>query len=150
MMQDILVSESRASLPLCTSSYNLWVRLGSYLRYKAQENIKNHIEEKIPMQFAECETGLKLILRKAHEIMNKSTRVQDQINAMGLAADIYSKLMDLSTNGTIIEKTTKWLAEKKQQLRASDEPDATEDQDITETKEDIPPEEEERNLREEQ
>lgn len=100
------------------------------------------------MQLAECETGLKLILRKAHEIMNKSTRVQDQINAMGLAADIYSKLMDLSTNGTIIEKTTKWLAEKKQQLRASNEPDATEDQDIVETKEDIPPEEAERNLEE--
>jgi hypothetical protein len=32
---------------------------------------------------------------------------------MALAADIYSKLMDLSTNGSILTSTLKWLEDKK-------------------------------------
>jgi hypothetical protein len=85
-----------------------------YLRCAAQQNLKTHIEERIPVQFEECQAGLKLILRKAYHIVETSTRPQEVIAAMSLAVEIYSKLMDLSTNGAILEKTTKWLAEKKQ------------------------------------
>jgi len=37
---------------------------------------------------------------------------------MSLAVDIYGKLMDLSTNGAILEKTTKWINELKQQSQS--------------------------------
>jgi predicted transcriptional regulator len=92
-----------------------------YLRETAKSNIQNHIEEKIPMQFSECETGLKLILRKTHELINKSTRVQDQLHAMGLAADIYAKLMDFSTNGAILQKSVKWVEDMKKILPTAEE-----------------------------
>ena len=110
MAQSIPQSAIAEQLGVSTSTVSLDVQ---YLRETARTNIQNHIEEKIPMQYYECETGLKLLLRKVHELINKSTRPQDQIHAMALAADIYSKLMDLSTNGSILTSTLKWLEEKK-------------------------------------
>src|SRR5215207_9258093 len=87
-----------------------------YLREKAKANIRNHVDEAIPMQYAECQAGLKLILRKTYDIVDdKSKRTQEILSAMSLAVDIYGKLMDLSTNGAILEKTTKWINELKQQ-----------------------------------
>jgi hypothetical protein len=53
------------------------------------------------MQYEECQAGLKLILRKAYQIAEKSTKPQEVLSAIGLAVDIYGKLMDLSTNGSI-------------------------------------------------
>src|SRR5215213_4666020 len=66
-----------------------------YLREKAKANIRNHIDEAIPMQYAECQAGLKLILRKTYDIVDKSTKTQEILSAMSLAVDIYGKLMDL-------------------------------------------------------
>ena len=108
--QSLPQSAIAEQLGVSTSTVSLDMQ---YLRETARTNIQNHIEEKIPMQYYECETGLKLLLRKVHELINKSTRPQDQIHAMALAADIYSKLMDLSTNGSILTSTLKWLEDKK-------------------------------------
>jgi hypothetical protein len=100
-----------------------------YLQCAAQENVKSHIE-RIPMQFEECNTGLKIILRKAYHIIDNSSRPQDQLNAMSLCADIYSKLMDLSTNGEILTKTLRWISEqKKQQQPLSDDNKPTEEEE---------------------
>jgi predicted transcriptional regulator len=86
-----------------------------YLRETARTKFNDHIETRIPMQFEECQTGLKLILRKTYEIVeDKSKRTEEQLAAMNLAVNIYGKLMDLSTNGAILEKTTKWINELKQ------------------------------------
>jgi predicted transcriptional regulator len=83
-----------------------------YLRETAKSNIRNHIQDRIPAQFE----GLKLILRKTYEIIDdKSKRTEEVLSAMSLAVNIYGKLMDLSTNGAILEKTTKWINELKQQ-----------------------------------
>jgi predicted transcriptional regulator len=87
-----------------------------YLRETAKSNIRNHIQDRIPAQFEECQAGLKLILRKTYEIIDdKSKRTEEVLSAMSLAVNIYGKLMDLSTNGAILEKTTKWINELKQQ-----------------------------------
>jgi predicted transcriptional regulator len=94
-----------------------------YLRESAKSNIRNHIEERIPAQFEECHAGLKLILRKTYEILeDKSKRTEEQLTAMSLAVNIYGKLMDLSTNGAILEKTTKWIKELKQQSQERSQP----------------------------
>ena len=50
-----------------------------YLRCAAQQNLKTHIEERIPAQFEECQAGLKLVLRKAYNIVETSTRPQEVI-----------------------------------------------------------------------
>lgn len=73
------------------------------------------------MQYEECQAGLKFILRKTYEMVGKSTKPQEVISAMALAVDIYGKLMDLSTNGAILEKTVKWLEDRKKILPTPEE-----------------------------
>ena len=100
-----------------------------YLRESAKSKIRNHIEDTIPAQYQECQAGLKLILRKTCDIVDdKSKRTEEQLAAMSLAVNIYGKLMDLSTNGAILEKTTKWLAQKKEQLTNTEKVTVSEDE----------------------
>jgi predicted transcriptional regulator len=97
-----------------------------YLRENAKSKIRTHIEDRIPMQYEECQTGLKLILRKTYEILeDKSKKTEEQLTTMSLAVNIYGKLMDLSTNGAILEKTTKWINELKQQSQEQSQPGKT-------------------------
>lgn len=116
-----------------------------WARETAKSRMQTHIEERIPLQFEECTIGLRLLLRKTHELMNKSTRPQDQLHAMALAADIYSKLMDLSTNGSILQRTLQWLENKKkieltpeeqkrmeEVLGSTEEEEEEEDEDVEE------------------
>jgi hypothetical protein len=120
-----------------------------YLQETARYKIQNHVEKRIPMQYEECQAGLKLILRRAFEISDKSTKPQEVIAALGLASEIFGRLMDLSTNSAILEKTVKWLEDKKkimltpeeekrmkEVLATTDEDDDEEDDD-TSTEKDI-------------
>jgi hypothetical protein len=94
-----------------------------YLREIAKANIQSHIEERIPAQYEACQAGLKLILRKTYEIVDdKSKRTEEQLAAMNLAVNIYGKLMDLSTNGSILERTAKWISELKQRSQEQSQP----------------------------
>jgi translation elongation factor EF-1beta len=94
-----------------------------YLRETAKSKIETHTEDRIPMQYEECHAGLKLILRKMCEIMDdKSKRTEEQLTAMNLAVSIYGKLMDLSTNGAILEKTTRWINELKERSQERSQP----------------------------
>jgi predicted XRE-type DNA-binding protein len=93
-----------------------------YVKCKSQEKMKTHIEERIPMHYEECLTGLKLILRKIYEIIgDKSRRTEEQLAAMNLAVNIYGKLMDLSTNGAILEKTLAWVEDRKKLMLTPEE-----------------------------
>jgi hypothetical protein len=59
---------------------------------------------------------------------DKSKRTEEQLAAMNLAVNIYGKLMNLSTNGAILEKTIKWLAERKEQLTNTEKVSVPEDE----------------------
>jgi hypothetical protein len=85
-----------------------------YLRETGKSKMKTHIEERMPMQYEECQAGLKFMLRKAYEIVeDKSKKTQEQLTAMNLAVLIYGKLMDLSTNGATFEQAIKWIEDRK-------------------------------------
>jgi predicted transcriptional regulator len=122
-----------------------------YLRETAKSNIRNHIEERIPAQFEECQTGLKLILRKTYEIVeDKSKRTEEVLSAMSLAVSIYGKLMDLSTNGAILEKTTKWINELKERNQSKTiSEESTSEKTLANQFANTPPTEPDEDLREE-
>ena len=86
-----------------------------YLRCMAQENLKTHIEKTIPIHYTECQAGLQVVLRKAYDIVETSTRTSEVLDALSLIADIYGKIMDLSTNGAILEKTVNQIKQLKEQ-----------------------------------
>jgi hypothetical protein len=93
-----------------------------YLRETGKSKMKTHIEERMPMQYEECQAGLKFMLRKAYEIVeDKSKKTQEVLAAMNLAVNIYGRLMDLSTNGVTFEQAVKWIEDRKKILLTPEE-----------------------------
>jgi hypothetical protein len=91
----------------------------TYLRNQAQENLKTHINERLPEQYQNCITGMKQVLRLSWEIANstKSANNNDnsqtattmtttddktRLQALALINDCYKYIRDLTTNGIVI------------------------------------------------
>lgn len=88
-----------------------------FLRQEAQRNLKEHIELRIPHQYSLCETGLKIVLRRAYEIANNpNNSTSENIQSLSLIANIYGRLMELSTDEKTIAQAVSWIEKKKQQL----------------------------------
>jgi transposase len=47
----------------------------AYLRQGAQENLKTHIQDKLPEEYQNCMTGINQVLKICWEIVNKSRNV---------------------------------------------------------------------------
>jgi NADH/NAD ratio-sensing transcriptional regulator Rex len=46
----------------------------SYLRQLAQENLKTHIQQKLPEEYQRCLTGMNQVLKLSWQIANNNTR----------------------------------------------------------------------------
>ena len=49
----------------------------SYLRQLAQENLKTHIQQKLPEEYQNCMVGINQVLKICWEIVNKSRNVNN-------------------------------------------------------------------------
>ncbi|MGH9977977.1 MAG: hypothetical protein ACRD8Z_19395, partial [Nitrososphaeraceae archaeon] len=49
----------------------------AYLRQGAQENLKTHIQDKLPEEYQNCMTGINQVLKICWEIVNKSRNVDN-------------------------------------------------------------------------
>jgi hypothetical protein len=88
-----------------------------FLKQQAQQNLKEHLELRIPLQYSICETGLKIILRKAFDIVNNhNNTTAENIQSLNLIANIYGRLMELATDEKTIAQAVSWIEKKKQQL----------------------------------
>jgi hypothetical protein len=123
----------------------------TYLRNKAQENLKTHIQDKLPEEYQNCMTGINQVLKICWEIVNKSRNVNNNndgsdtvaitdsktvLQALALINDCNKYKMDLTTNGVIITDAIKFVQTTKEKLmskeeddKESKEPDYDEDQD---------------------
>ena len=137
-----------------------------FLREQARDNLKTHINDKLPEEYQNCMAGLKQVLKLSWEIAGKSknynndnnqttttmTDDKTRIQALALANDCYKYIMDLTTNGVVIIDAIKFVQTNKEKLtmskkedKESKEPDYNEDEDQLEEKQ----EEETGELREE-
>jgi predicted transcriptional regulator len=87
-----------------------------YLSCKAQENLKDHIEQRIPTQYQRCEVGLNQVLEKLWEIAESTHDNKEKIQSYGLITNTYKCILDLSTDGATIQSAMKWIAKKKAEL----------------------------------
>ena len=88
-----------------------------YLRRCAQENLKSHIQNKLPEEYQRCLTGMNQVLKLSWQIANNSKQnSQDhndnnntwttgvdktRLQALSLINDCYKYIMDLITNGVL-------------------------------------------------
>jgi hypothetical protein len=88
-----------------------------YLRESAKSNIRNHIEERIPAQFEECQTGLKLILRKTYEIVEKTTKWINELKQQSQERSQPAKISGLEEKQEEDEEPTPTPTEPGEDLR---------------------------------
>ena len=111
----------------------------TFLRNQAQENLKVHIQDKLPEEYQKCMTGINQVLKICWEIVNKSSSINNNDNghqtvttmtdnktvlqALALINDCYKYIMDLTTNGVVITDAIKFVQTNKEKLTMSKEND---------------------------
>jgi hypothetical protein len=130
----------------------------SYLRQQAQENLKTHINDKLPEEYQNCMVGINQVLKICWEIVNKSRNVNNDngqtvtmtdnktvLQALALINDCNKYKMELTTNGVVITDAIKFVQTNKERLsimstrednigKESKEPDYDEGKDQLEGK----------------
>jgi hypothetical protein len=53
----------------------------SYLRQQAQENLKTHVQDKLPEEYQNCMVGINQVLKICWEIVNKSRNIINNDNS---------------------------------------------------------------------
>ena len=102
----------------------------AYLRNEAQENLKSHIQDKLPEEYQNCMVGINQVLKICWEIVNKSRNVNNNDNGhtvtmtdnkivlqgLALINDCNKYKMDLTTNGVVITDAIKFVQTNKEKL----------------------------------
>ena len=108
----------------------------TYLRNEAQENLKTHIQDKLPEEYQNCMVGINQVLKICWEIVNKSRNVNNDngqtvtmtdnktvLQALALINDCNKYKMDLTTNGVVITDAIKFVQTNKEKLTMSTKED---------------------------
>jgi hypothetical protein len=106
----------------------------AYLRQQAQDNLKMHIQDKLPEEYQNCMTGINQVLKICWDIVNRSRNVNQGDNdgqivattdnktvlqALALINDCNKYKMDLTTNGVVITDAIKFVQTNKEKLTMS-------------------------------
>jgi hypothetical protein len=82
----------------------------AFLRKQAQENLKLHIQERLPEQYQKCMTGLNQELKMGWDIVyNDFCTTANRLQALALINDSYKYVMDLTTNGVVVTDAIKYV-----------------------------------------
>ena len=129
-----------------------------FLRQQAQENLKIHVQQKLPEEYQRCLTGMNQVLKLSCQIANNNKQngqdhndnnnntlttrdERTRLQALSLINDCYKYIMDLTTNGVVITDAIKFVQTNKEKLtttmsnknedngKESNEPNYDEDQD---------------------
>jgi hypothetical protein len=84
----------------------------AYLRKHAHENIQQHIHETVPEEYQKCMTGMKRTLKQTLEIAESAADPKTKLQAHAIAIDIYKNIMDLTTNGVIVNDALRIIQSK--------------------------------------
>ena len=99
----------------------------AYLRNEAHENLKNHLQDKLPEEYQNCMVGINQVLKICWAIVNKSRNINNNSNdqivtmtdnktvlqALALINDCNKYKMDLTTNGVVITDAIRFVQANK-------------------------------------
>lgn len=92
----------------------------TYLRNEATEQMKTHIQDRIPIGYNQCISGINEVLKHAWIIATKKEDLIDEkirLQALSLAIECYRHKMDLITNGVVIDDALKFVNEHKDNIK---------------------------------
>jgi DNA-binding transcriptional regulator LsrR (DeoR family) len=87
-----------------------------FLEKQAQINLQNHIKRRIPLEMEHCYTGLKIVLRKAYEVFDNSTRSSEKLQALQLILTTYDKLQELLLDENYANESVDMLQNRERRM----------------------------------
>ena len=90
-----------------------------FLRQMSRENLQHHIHERVPEEYQNCMTGMKINLRQTLEIAETTSDPRTKLQARAIANDCYKYIMDLTTNGVVITDAIKFVQTNQEKLTMS-------------------------------
>src|SRR5215216_6723987 len=92
-----------------------------YLNKQAQDNLKTHIQERLPEQYQKCMNGLNQVLKIGWNIVQSdSSSAANRLQALALVNDSYKYIMDLTTNGVVVTDAIKYVQGKMDHLNTQE------------------------------
>ncbi len=137
-VQELLINgytQAQISRTLKMSEFTI-SRDVQFLRVQAKESMKEHLDERLPLEFNHCIQGINQVLKMTLDIAsgyNSNYEVNDNIDssnsktltteenrtrlqALALANDCYKYKMELMTNGAVVADALRYVEQKQNQL----------------------------------
>ena len=94
-----------------------------FLNRQAQENLKIHVERRIPFEIEKCYTGLNLVLKKAFEITNlENAKISEKVAALQVILTTYDKMWEVILGRPLLKEVIdKFMTKQKQLEEAANE-----------------------------
>ena len=94
-----------------------------FLNRQAQENLKIHVERRIPFEIEKCYIGLNLVLRKAFEItILDNAKISEKVAALQVVLTTYDKMWEVILGRPLLKEVIdKFMTKQKQLEEAANE-----------------------------
>jgi hypothetical protein len=94
-----------------------------FLNKQAQENLRIHVERRIPFEIEKCYIGLNIVLRKAFEITNlENAKISEKVAALQVILTTYDKMWEVVYGRPVLKEVIdKFKAKQKQLEEAANE-----------------------------
>jgi predicted transcriptional regulator len=84
-----------------------------YIRTKAQENLRTHIQNDIPLQYEKAMSGLSQVLQMVWDVALNATKTSEKLEACALINNCYKYMMDMSTDSAVIAEAMNFVMDAK-------------------------------------
>lgn len=84
----------------------------AFLRKQAKQDLQKHIHETVPEEYQRCMIGMKRTLKQILEISESAADPRTKLQAHAIAIDIYKNIMDLATNGVVVNDALRIIQSK--------------------------------------
>jgi DNA-binding Lrp family transcriptional regulator len=92
----------------------------AFLTRQSKENLKFHVEQRMPLEIEKCYTGLNIVLRQAFEISNlENAKISEKIAALHVILTTYDKISEVLSGQPIIKEVVDKFRIKREQLEAA-------------------------------
>ena len=94
-----------------------------FLNRQAQENLKIHVERRMPFEIEKCYIGLNIVLRKAYEITNlDNAKISEKVAALQVILTTYDKIWEVILGRPLLKEVIdKFMTKQKQLEEAANE-----------------------------
>jgi predicted DNA-binding protein YlxM (UPF0122 family) len=89
-----------------------------FLKQQARQSLENHIQEVVPMEYERCMVGMKGNLKQTLEIAETASDPRVKLQARAIANESYKIIMDLATNGVIVNDALRFIQSKIEHINA--------------------------------